>query len=415
MYLRGNQWTMTRRRRKPSNPWSVLVLLVLVGVALYFTQVVVPATPPLFIPTPTPTRSPESFVSEAEAYFKEGKLEQAIAAYKQSIQTDPRNPATYLVLARAQIYAGSYQEALITSENALILNPDNPTALALKAWALNFLADSLSAEATVKQALQLEPNNALAHAIYAEILMDTGDFGNIEAAVAESQKAQLLSPGMLEVRRARGYVLLNTQNFDEAIEEFRAAIAINDKYWELHYLLGIAYRAKGEDYDLAVQEMLRAVALNPTNPNIPTDIARTYATIGQFGKAVQAAEQALKIEPSNPRLHGNLGVMLYKNQQYERAVYELGLAVRGGTTTDGVVVEGLPLQPGRVADEYYSIYGLSLTQLDRCAEAVPIFQLILQNIGADQVAYYNASEGLTYCQENSGTPSPETPTPQPTP
>ncbi len=395
---------MTRRRRKPSSPWRIFVLVALVGAGLYFTQVVVPATPPLFIPTPTPTRAPESFVNEAETFFEEGKLEQAITAFKSSIQVDPKNPATYLALARAQIYAGLYDDALTTTEDALILNPDNPTALALKAWTLNFLEDYLTAEATVKQALELDRGSALAHAVYAEILINSGDFGNIEPAIAESKTAQELAPSMLEVHRARGYVLLNTQNFDDAIEEFRAAIAINDKYWELHYLLGVAYRAKGEDYDLAVQEMLKAVSLAPTNPDIPTDIARTYALIGQFGKAVQAAEQALKIEPSNTRLHGNLGVMFYKNKQFEQAALELGLTIHGGTTADGVVVEGLPLQPGRVADEYYSIYGLSLTQLDRCAEAVPIFQLILQSIGEDQVAYYNATEGIGYCQENIGTP-----------
>ena len=46
------------RRRKPFNPWRILLLLILIGAALYVNQVVVPATPPLFIPTPTPTLPP---------------------------------------------------------------------------------------------------------------------------------------------------------------------------------------------------------------------------------------------------------------------------------------------------------------------------------------------------------------------
>jgi hypothetical protein len=75
-------------------------------------------------------------------------------------------------------------------------------------------------------------------------------------------------------------------------------------------------------------------------------------------------------------------------------------------------VEGLPLEPGRIADDYYSIYTLSLTQLDRCAEAVPIMQTILTSIAEDQVAYYNATEGMGYCREAAGTPSTGiTPTP----
>jgi Tfp pilus assembly protein PilF len=150
---------------------------VLVGAALYFTQVVVPATPPLFMPTPTHTRSPESFTSEAEAFFKEGKLTQAIDAYKQAIQADPKNPSNYVALARAQVFAGNYTEAKITAEDALILNPNNSMSHAVKAWALDKLEDYLEAEASVKQALDLDPNNALAHAYLAEILIDKGDFG----------------------------------------------------------------------------------------------------------------------------------------------------------------------------------------------------------------------------------------------
>jgi len=152
--------------------------------------------------------------------------------------------------------------------------------------------------------------------------------------------------------------------------------------------------------------MLAAIALNPQNSDIPTDLSRTYATQGQFGKAVQYAEQAVKIAPDNPRLHGNLGFMYYKNGQYDKAVDELTLAVTGGTTNDGIAVEGLPLQPGRIADEYYSFYGLALARLSRCAEAVPVFQFILQNIAEDQVAFYNANEGIDFCQEGLEDSSP---------
>ena len=97
------------------------------------------------------------------------------------------------------------------------------------------------------------------------------------------------------------------------------------------------------------------------------------------------------------------------------AVDELTLVVHGGTTADGTVVEGLPLAPGRIADDYYSIYALSLTQLDRCAEAIPIMQLILTNIAEDQVAYYNATQGMDYCRTASGTPSRSQATATPTP
>jgi tetratricopeptide (TPR) repeat protein len=411
MYLRGGKLNMMKRTRRPSNPFWIAFLVVAIAALVYFNQVVVPEMPTPFMPSPTPTRSQESLLNEAQSYFTQGKLSQAIDSYKEAILADPRNPATFIELARTQIFAGLYQEAVTNAENALLLNPTNSMAYATKASALDYLGNYADAETAVIKALELDPNNAAAYAYYTEILLDQGDFEDIQTAIDISQKAQALDPTALETHRARGYVLFNTGNFPEAIQEYQAAIAINDKLWDLHYSLGAVYKMQGE-YDLAVQEMLTGVALNPTNPDILTEISRTYASEGQYGKAIQYAEQALSLDPSNPRLHGNLGVMLYQNENYSLAADELKLVVNGGTTADGVVVEGMPLAPGRIADDYYSIYALSLTQLDRCSIAIPIMQAILTNIAEDQVAYYNAAQGMDYCRTNAGTPSTElTPTP----
>lgn len=407
MYLRGSKWNMTRRRRRRANPWRVLILLVLIGVALYVNQVVVPATPPLFIPTPTPTRDPESLIVEAEELFDSGRLAQSIPAYQIAIRANPDNPSLYLAMTRAQIYTGKYEDALQSAERALILNSDNPTAHAYKAWALDFLGDLTQAEASVKTALELDPESALVHAIYAEILMDQslsgqGDINAIENAANESKTALSLDPILLESRRARGYVLWNTGNYQEAIQEYQAALAINDKIADLHLAIGYNYHFLGQ-YPEAVEAFLQAFALNPTDPIAPYEISRTYSTVGDFTQSVQYADQAVKTAPDNARMRGNLGVMYYKNNQLEEGVAELALAIRGGTLEDGTQVEGLPLNYGTIA-EYYAIYGLALAKLDRCNEAVPIFQAILRGVPDDEINVYNAQEGLFICQggEESG-------------
>jgi tetratricopeptide (TPR) repeat protein len=401
MYLRGGKLDMKKRPRRPSNPFLIAFLVIAIGALVYFNQVVIPEMPPPFMPSPTPTRSVESLLNEAKQYFTEGKLSQAIDAYEQSVLANPRNPATFIDLARTQVFAGRYQEAVTNAENALLLNPNNSMAFAIKASALDFLGEYDEAELAVTKAIELDPNNAAAYAYYTEILLDQGNYEDIQTAIDLSQKAMALAPNALETHRARGYVLFNTGNYAEAVTEYQAAIAINDKLWDLHYSLGAVYKMQGE-YDLAIQEMLTGVALNPTNPDILTEISRTYATEGQYGKAIQAAKEALSLDPSSARLHGNLGVMLYQNDEYSAAITELELTIHGGMTSDGVVVEGLPLSPGRVANDYYSIYALSLTQLDRCSEAIPVMQLILTQIADDQVAYYNASQGMDYCRTSAG-------------
>ena len=395
---------MNRRTARGPNPFFVLIMLAAIGLVSYFNWMVVPKIPPIFVPTATPTRSPESFINEANQYFKEGKLSQAVEAYQQAIIAAPGNVQYHIELARMQIYAGEYADGQISAENALLLNPNNSMAHAMKAWALYYQRDFDNAEVSIRKAIELDDNNAVGHAIFAEILVDRGNFEDIEAAIGLSQKAQSLAPNALETHRARGAVLLSTGNYEEAIAEYEAALALNDKLWDLHYRLGIAYRIIG-DYALAQSEMLAAIAFNPTNPDIPTDLSRTYAVQGQFGKAAQYAEQAVNLDPSNPRAHANLGFMYYRNQEYDKAIASLSLAVRGGTTESGVPVNGMRLESGRVA-EYYSIYGMALVRLNRCAEAVQYFQVILQNITSDEAAYANALEGMEACKEAGTTPAP---------
>jgi tetratricopeptide (TPR) repeat protein len=402
MYLRGSKWNMMRRRSRRSSPWRLLLLVTLIGAALYVNQVVVPATPPLFIPTNTPTRNPESFLNEADALFAEGKLAPAISAYEKAIQADADNPSIYVSMARAQIYTSEYEAALESAERALILNNNNPFAHAIKGWALDYLGDYPQAEASVKQALALDPDSALAHAVYAEILMDRalvgqGDIGVIERAAEESKTALALDPTLLEARRARGYVLWKTGNFEEAIQEYQEALAINDKIANLHLALGNNYYFLG-DYDLAVQEYLQAYALNPKDPSALYQISRTYYTVGDFSQSVQYADQAVQADPADPLMHGNLGVMYYKNNQLPEAISELSLAIHGGSLEGGTVIEGLPLDYGTVA-EFYAVYGLALAKASRCSEAVPIFQAIRTGIADDEVNVYNAEQGLVICQE----------------
>jgi tetratricopeptide (TPR) repeat protein len=400
---------MTRRTRRVSW-WRIVLLIGAIGVLLYINQVVVPATPPLFVPTPTVTRSPESFVNQAEEFYVAGKINQAIKAYKDAIYSDPGNPGNYVALARLQVFANSYDEAIVNCQNALLKNPNNPMAHAVMGWALGFQEKYGEAEVEIKKALALDPNNAIAYAYYAEILTTQNDYTLYDKAADASKKALELGPTLLETHRARGIVLLNTQNLDQAVQEFQTAMAINKNIPDLNLYLGITYKALGQ-YDLAQEALLAAYALNPTDTVALTELSRAFFGDGRFPQAAQYAEEAVKVNPSDPRLHGNLGIVYYKQEEFDKAIQLLGLAVRGGKAEDGTVVEGIPLDYGRV-EEYYWYYGFALARQERCGESVPVFQALLTGVPNDEIAIYNATEGLAMCQQNLENPLPVTTTPE---
>ena len=165
---------MNRRRRRPNYfGWAIFLLVVLFG--YYFNQIYLPASPLLAGPTTTPTRSPESYATEGGQLFQDGKLPQAIEAYKAAINSSPQDPALYVELARIQVWAGKYEEAQANAENALLLNPNNAMALAVRAWALNFQVDKNGpALDAIGDALEIDPNNAIIQSYYVEILTDSG-------------------------------------------------------------------------------------------------------------------------------------------------------------------------------------------------------------------------------------------------
>ncbi len=406
MYLKGSNWSMNKRR-KPLKIGRILILAVLIGGLVYINQVIVPATPPLFIPTSTPTRAPESYITEAQRLEDAGKFSQSITMYNQAVQSDPKNPATYVALSRLMVYTGDYKEAVKNAENALLLNGNNSTAHAIRGWALGLQGDYLGAESSFSRALELDQNNADAYAYKAEVLAaqtqaGSGTIGSLDKAVESSRNAQTIAPDGLSTHRARGIVLELTGNYADAAREFESAIAINTNIADLHLSLGRNYRYL-EQYDKAVEEFNRANALNPGDPLPNYYISRTYAAIGEYAKAIQFAEQSLKVDATDPYLYGNLGTMYYKNRQYEDAVKPLKMAVAGGTADNGEKVNGLPLDYGRIA-EFYFTYGLALADLGQCGDALPISQTLMEGVKNDEVSVFNAQEIINICSGNPTNP-----------
>ena len=392
---------MNRRRRR-SNPLTIIILVLLVGGAVYINQVIVPQTPPLFMPTPTPTTSPESYLAEAEQLVAEGKYAQAIQNYKDALLLNPDNPGIFISIARLQIYTSRFDEALVNAGNALVSNPGNAQAMALRGYALGRTDDMVTAESVLQQAIDLDPNNPLPYAYMAEILAlrsqtTSGDLDMLNRAIEFSKKALSFEPNILEAHRARGIVYEYTNNYEEAVAEFEAAIALNRFIADLHIYLGRNYRAIGENTK-AIQEFNNAISLNPTDPEPYARLSRTYASLGGYPNSISFGVDAIERAPTDPYLYGYLGVVYYRMTDYPKAIENLNIAVRGGTAATGEVVEGLALDYWPVS-EFYTMLGLSLANQGRCGEALPIAQLVANGVSIEEFSVANAEEIVNLCQQ----------------
>lgn len=456
------------RSRAGFRPYLILLLLALVIGSFFLLksvqtrQIVSP-----FEPTPTPTRTANSFAMEGETYFQAGNLPAAITAYQKAIEVDPANVALYAELARIQVYSSAVLstdvdrrqrllEARTTSEKAVELDPTSSLAAAVNAFALNWNANPtlydaettqktlLAAELEAVRALNLDKNNTLAMAYYAEILTDQQ---KIVQARQYIQQALETGQQVMDVHRVLAYVNESEGNYGEAIREYKLAVEITPNLTFLYISIGLNYRVMGErennpkseQYNFALEYFAKAVRINQQNQvNDPIPyiaIGKTYAQMGEFFSAARNVRKALEINPSNPDVYGTLGMVYFRARNYESAIPALKCATYGCAAVEScdvrqcdaesdppLVIEGMPLSPNTVI--YYYTYGSVLAGLhqpglDYCSEAVKVLGEVRDAYfrDVDIMSIVEASEdicaryGIT---RSSGISTPPTPSPSPT-
>ncbi len=412
MYLQGKD-PRFRNTRKDANPYRIMILLVLI--VFFFTilnGIARGEVEPLFLPTPTPTRSVDSYANEGHTHFAAGNLEAAIAAFRRATELNPDDPQLFAEMARIQTYSSALMttdaeraqrldEALEAIDRAKELEPNNSLVLAVRAfvlqWSANpFLVDAETAEellnraeAEAVMAMQLDSSNVLALTYYAEVLVGQKRWVQ---AYQYIQQAVERDPNLMDARRVMAFTYETLGNYNLAIQEYQKAIEIMPNYTYLYIAVGRVYRHL-QLYDQALENFTKAANLNQQlgiiDPIPYLAIANTYAQDGEFFAAALNVQQALTFTPANPNVYGQLGVIYHKSRNYEGAIPALQCAIDGcspevscevrrcNPNEDPMVsVTGLPLSGSTVV--HYFTYGSVLAGLhrpgdDKCERAMVIF------------------------------------------
>ncbi len=458
-----------RPAKSGSNIYRVMLLLglILAGIWLLLAfdrgQV-----EPLFLPTPTPTRTANSYFLEAQAYFQAGKLDapdppqplppnpDAIDTYQRALEIDPNNALAWAEKARIQTYSitmlssdgerrARLREAMESIQKAVELNPDDSTIHAINAFVLDWNASYATpeereiflkdAESEAVRSYQLNPQNALALAYYAEVLLDQQKWSQAEQYAAE---AVSLAPNLMDTHRVYATVLESLGQYNSAIKEYLEASKINPNLTFLYVYIGRNY-LRLRLYDRALEYYANAAKIDEQlgvrNPIPNLEIAKTYTQQGEFFIAARNAEKAISFDPTNPNTYGQLGITYIRSRNYEGAMPALQCAVRGCTADENqvakdlvdeellensVAVEGLPLTNLTVA-YYYVEYGTVLAFLSRenqdyCPEALPILSEVRTNFPDDPILMDIVADSEGICRRLTSPTGSQTltTTPEPT-
>lgn len=424
-----SQKYLFRKERSQSNPYRVLILLVLLMGALFLMRgYQQEQIKPLFLPTPTPTRTSNSFSLEGQTHFQAGNLDAAIAAYKEALQADPTNGLLWSALAQIQTYSSNLlttreesrtrlAEALESADKAVEYAPDDSTAHAVRAFVLDWNASYLEnandrermlvqAEQAAAKAILLDKNNVLALAYAAEIYNDQLKW---DLARQSIQLAVERNPNLMDVQRVLANILESQGDYRGAIDAYDRAIAISPNLTFLYINAGVIYRHL-KVYDVALEYFAKAVDLNKQlgieDPIPYIAIGKVYTQMGEFFIASLNAKRALQINPYSPDLYGQLGMVYFKARNYEGAIPALQCATLGcddkiscevrecdPTTDPPIEIAGVPLEENDLANAvYYYTYGSVLAGLYRpvgktsgyCEQAVEVLAMVREKFPSDE-------------------------------
>ena len=403
-----------------------------------------------FSPTPTATRTSNSWVLEGEASFNAGDLNTAITAYQQATKVDKNNAAALAELARIQAYSSRLlsndsdrlarlTDALQSADQAKALAPEDSNVLAIRAFVLDWNADpaldalrngkntaaDLLIEADQEALLAIHSNgqNPLALAFYAETLVDEQKWTQ---AGQNIQNALNIGGHLMDVHRVYAYYLESGRNYNQAIDEYQKALAINPNLTFLYISVGLNYRTLALNsppgaeqidlYNQALTNFARAASLNVQlkiqDPSPYLAIAKTYAQEGDFFAAALNAQKAVAIDPTNADLYGQLGDIYKRGRNFETAILALRCAISGCSPVEsctarnlssdcgGATVQPLLLNPNSAT--YYLDLGSLLAAFSPnfpsyCTEAVSVLTQVKNAYPDNAILVLNANDGLSIC------------------
>ena len=184
--------------------------------------------------------------------------------------------------------------------------------------------DVAQARLEYEAALNLRPDDPAIYHNLARLFMQTGD----EKRGLEVLHAGLMvSPNSAPLHDALGWWHFAHGHTNEAIAEFRRAIAARPRFGPAWLDLGIALEKNG-DVRGALDSFEQAAAIKPANADAHYNAGRMLEKLERPDEARAAYQRALTAWPEHARAHNNLGLLLLETGKTNEAEAHFSDAVR---------------------------------------------------------------------------------------
>lgn len=200
------------------------------------------------------------------------------------------------------------------------------TAMSLMGEGARFLAGHQldAALAEFNRAAELAPELAAAYLGRGEVLLEKGD---LDGAQADFDKALKLSPGLAPAMLGKGHVLFARHQAADAIALYDQALQADPKNLLGWVLRAVAYQELGRDND-AKADYDRALEIDPNSAAALTDRALLEMKLKQYDAALADADKAIAAANAPSDAYRVKGWLLEERNQPQEAIKALDIAVQ---------------------------------------------------------------------------------------
>ncbi len=261
-----------------------------------------------------------SFLRAGTANERTGDYQGARRSYLRGLELEPGNVDLLNALGWAFFQEGKSAEAIAVYEKVLALDPTHLKAHNNVALALAELGQVDKAALHFRKSLKLEPK--------AEIYSDLGFVldrqGKYEEAVENYDKALALDPNCASAHFNLAVSLLRRDELDESAAHYKEALRVKPNA-ATHNGLGFVLSRQGK-LDDAVVQFREAIRTDPSYMASYNNLAGSLLKQGKLEEAESYYRTSLTENPS-ASLHNNLGIVLMKLDRLDEAAEQFRKAV----------------------------------------------------------------------------------------
>jgi len=243
---------------------------------------------------------------------RQGKRDQAFAAYKSALQKKPSLKPAAEGLARLTQTSGDVPAAIAQWNDIARAFPDDAGSRAQLAELYRITADHDRAQDFARQALIRDPRNLSAYKTMLRSNLDRKQYAMAELVGVRALKISTTDP---ELFLALGDVQMGKGSVDKAIAQYQKALEVKPDYVPARLALA-RLALKDEDFGAAEKYLSKAVADGGGTAEVHLNLGVAYRGLGQVDKALAEYDAAQKLDPKLAPVYLNRGIIL---QRYKDA------------------------------------------------------------------------------------------------